>query len=58
MSKEINTSSLFQTILEAQKDNQLPPVKKWNPPLCENVDMRITRDGKWFLKILKLVEKK
>ena len=50
MSKEINTSSLFQTILEAQKDNQLPPVEKWNPPLCENVDMRITRDGKWFFK--------
>ena len=50
MSKEINTSSLFQTILEAQKDNKLPPVDKWDPPLCENVDMRIARDGKWFFK--------
>ena len=50
MSKEINTSSLFQTILEAQKDNKLPPVEKWDPPLCENVDMRIARDGKWFFK--------
>ncbi len=50
MTKEINTSSLFQSILEAQKNNELPPVEKWNPPLCENVDMKITRDGKWFFK--------
>ena len=50
MTKEINTSSLFQSILEAQKNNELPPVEKWNPPLCENVDMKISRDGKWFFK--------
>ena len=50
MTKEINTSSLFQSILEAQKDNELPPVEKWNPPLCKNVDMKIARDGKWFFK--------
>ena len=48
MTKEINTSSLFQSILEAQKDNELPPVEKWNPPLCENVEMQISKDGKWF----------
>jgi hypothetical protein len=50
MTKEINTSSLFQSILEAQKGNELPPVEKWNPPLCENVEMKIARDGKWFFK--------
>ena len=50
MTKEINTTSLFQSILEAQKNNELPPVEKWNPPLCENVDMKIARDGKWFFK--------
>ena len=50
MAKEINTSSLFQSILEAQKNNELPPVEKWNPPLCENVDMKIARDGKWYFK--------
>ena len=33
-----------------QKNNELPPVEKWNPPLCENVDMKIARDGKWFFK--------
>ena len=50
MTKEINTTSLFQSILEAQKNNELPPGEKWNPPLCENVDMKIARDGKWFFK--------
>ena len=50
MANEINTSSLFQSILEAQKNNKLPPVEKWNPPLCENVDMKIARDGKWYFK--------
>ena len=50
MTKEINTTSLFQSILEAQKNYELPPVEKWDPPLCENVDMKIARDGKWFFK--------
>ena len=50
MTKEINTTSLFQSILEAQKNKEVPPVEKWNPPLCENVDMKIARDGKWFFK--------
>jgi len=50
MTKEINTSSLFQSILEAQKNSELPPVENWNPPLCENVDMKIARDGRWFFK--------
>ena len=50
MSKEVNTSSLLQSIVEAQKKDKLPPVENWNPPLCENVEMRISRDGKWFFK--------
>ena len=45
----VTTASLFQSILEAQKNTgELPPVEKWNPPLCENVDMKIARDGKWY----------
>ena len=45
----VSTVSLFQSILEAQEKNGgLPPVEKWNPPLCENVNMRISRDGKWY----------
>ena len=45
----VTTASLFQSILEAQKNTgELPPVEKWNPPLCENVNMKIARDGKWY----------
>ncbi|WP_418592283.1 DUF1285 domain-containing protein [Ponticoccus sp. (in: a-proteobacteria)] len=25
-----------------------PPVHKWNPPFCGDLDMRIARDGTWF----------
>lgn len=26
----------------------LPPVEKWNPDFCGDLDMRIARDGTWF----------
>jgi uncharacterized protein len=26
----------------------LPPVEKWNPPFCGDIDMRIQADGTWF----------
>ena len=26
----------------------LPPVERWNPPFCGEIDMRIARDGTWF----------
>ena len=26
----------------------LPPVEKWDPPFCGNLDIRIARDGTWF----------
>jgi hypothetical protein len=26
----------------------LPPVEKWNPPFCGDIDMRIAPDGTWF----------
>ena len=25
-----------------------PPVERWNPPFCGDIDMRIARDGTWF----------
>ncbi|WP_374764911.1 DUF1285 domain-containing protein [Yunchengibacter salinarum] len=25
-----------------------PPVHRWNPPFCGDIDMRIARDGRWF----------
>jgi uncharacterized protein len=27
---------------------KIPPVHKWNPPFCGDLDMRIARDGTWF----------
>ena len=29
-------------------DRELPPVEKWNPPFCGELDMRIAADGTWF----------
>ncbi len=26
----------------------VPPVEKWNPPFCGDIDMEIRRDGTWF----------
>jgi len=26
----------------------LPPVERWNPPFCGDIDMRIAVDGTWF----------
>ncbi|MGG7518588.1 DUF1285 domain-containing protein [Allorhizobium undicola] len=26
----------------------LPPVERWNPPFCGEIDMEIKRDGRWF----------
>jgi hypothetical protein len=28
----------------------LPPVDKWNPPLCGHSEMRIARDGTWYYR--------
>ncbi|MDM3871963.1 DUF1285 domain-containing protein [Porticoccus sp. W117] len=43
-------SSLFATLLaEQQKANaSLPPVDKWNPSFCGDMDLLIQRDGTWL----------
>lgn len=48
-----NTSSSFdlQAIsqqLEAHAESDYPPVDKWNPDFCGDIDMRIARNGQWF----------
>lgn len=30
------------------KQKGLPPVEKWNPPFCGDIDMKIAADGTWF----------
>ena len=34
--------------VSAVKTRGLPPVEKWNPPFCGDLDMEIRRDGTWF----------
>ncbi|MEO0342911.1 MAG: DUF1285 domain-containing protein [Pseudomonadota bacterium] len=33
---------------QAATQGKLPPVERWNPPFCGDLDMRIARDGTWF----------
>ena len=40
-------SSIFSELSKLDEDT-FPPVEKWDPPLCENVEMRIDRCGRWF----------
>ena len=30
-----------------RKKKGIPPVEKWNPPFCGDIDMHILRNGKW-----------
>src|SRR5262245_32713738 len=33
---------------ESAHRRKLPPVEKWTPPFCGDIDMRIAVDGTWF----------
>ncbi|MFT4075106.1 MAG: DUF1285 domain-containing protein [Asticcacaulis sp.] len=33
---------------EIEAQGALPPVDKWHPPFCGDIDMHITHDGIWF----------
>lgn len=36
------------TFLKQVEGQRFPPVEKWNPDFCGDIDMRITSDGTWF----------
>ncbi|MGL5447585.1 MAG: DUF1285 domain-containing protein [Rhabdaerophilum sp.] len=38
----------FLEIAKAHQGRALPPVERWNPEYCGDIDMRITADGRWF----------
>ena len=40
-------SSIFAELSKLDEDT-FPPVESWDPPLCENVHMKIDRNGKWY----------
>ncbi|RAU17647.1 DUF1285 domain-containing protein [Nitrincola tibetensis] len=37
-----------QLLIQAGSDEKLPPVDRWNPSFCGDIDMRIAKDGRWF----------
>lgn len=44
-----DTAGLSALISRAQRaDKGLPPVEKWNPEFCGDLDMEIRQDGTWF----------
>ena len=47
---QYNFAKGLETIYEfsKQQKNSLPPVDKWNPKFCGDIDMKIMRNGKWF----------
>ena len=47
---QYNFAKGLETIYEfsKQQKNSLPPVDKWNPKFCGDIDMKIRRNGKWF----------
>lgn len=38
---------LAALIGRAAPDGRKPPVERWNPPFCGDLDMEIDRDGRW-----------
>ena len=40
----------LQALISRASDGSLglPPVEKWNPPFCGDIDMEIRADGTWF----------
>lgn len=48
-----DTADLAALVARAQADRNagkdgLPPVERWNPPYCGDIDMEIRADGTWF----------
>ena len=39
---------LAEVQADAAHTYRLPPIEKWNPPFCGDLDMRIAVDGTWF----------
>ena len=39
--------SLFEELLEQQRNKKLPPVETWNPKNLGAIDIKISRDGTW-----------
>jgi hypothetical protein len=43
-----NLSSQLSTNKESGKAAKLPPIEKWNPPYCGEIDLQIKANGDWY----------
>ncbi|WP_417460167.1 DUF1285 domain-containing protein [Kordiimonas sp.] len=43
-----NAKIRLEDIIKHVEGQRFPPVDKWNPEFCGDIDMRIARDGTWF----------
>ncbi len=48
MAKTGQQSGLEGIAAALPREKGPPPVDKWNPPFCGDIDMRIAADGTWF----------
>lgn len=48
MANERSLQGLGEAAARAGAGRGLPPVERWNPAYCGEIDMRIARDGTWF----------
>lgn len=48
MTESVSAMDRLLTSLRDGKGRGLPPVERWNPPFCGDIDMRIAADGTWF----------
>ena len=49
LAKASDTAGLQALIARAARAGKgLPPVERWNPPFCGDLDMEIKADGTWF----------
>ncbi|MCJ9427529.1 DUF1285 domain-containing protein [Kordiimonas marina] len=42
------TSFNLEALIKQVEGQRFPPVEKWNPDFCGDIDMEIKRDGTWF----------
>jgi len=48
MAADAHTNFSLDGLIKQVGDQKYPPVEKWNPDFCGDIDMRIAADGTWF----------
>jgi hypothetical protein len=46
--KSTKTQIKLEDIIKQVEGQRYPPVEKWNPDFCGDIDMQIKRDGSWY----------